>query len=71
MAKDDDEVFAKPKAEPRYAIGQSLDAMSIDEIASAVAMLKMEIARLEASSASKQASRAAADSVFALAKGNG
>ncbi len=55
---------APPKKKTAHEIGQPLDAMSVSELDERVVLLREEIARLEAARASKQASRAAADSVF-------
>lgn len=65
MAKDEDDIFAaKPPAPRPHSVGEPLDALSVDELAERIALLKAEIARLEAVLDSKSASRAAADAFF-------
>jgi uncharacterized small protein (DUF1192 family) len=65
MARDEDEVFAaKPPAARQHGVGEPLDALSVDELAERIALLKAEITRLEAALDSKSASRAAADAFF-------
>ena len=54
----------RPKKKPVHEIGQDLSLLSVEELADRVAALKVEIARLEASIASKQASRSSADQFF-------
>ena len=61
MAASDDDL---PKKKPTHDIGQDLSLLSIKEIEERIALLKDEIARLEASKASKQVSRSAADQFF-------
>ena len=58
-----DEDRPRPKA-PEHLVGQDLSALSVHELAERVALLKAEIARLEADMAAKQSSRSAAESVF-------
>jgi uncharacterized small protein (DUF1192 family) len=53
-----------PKKKTVHEIGQDLSLLSISELAERVALLKEEIARLEAASASKSATRNAADAFF-------
>ncbi|RYB02303.1 DUF1192 domain-containing protein [Lichenibacterium ramalinae] len=62
MARDAAEDRPAPK--PRHAIGEPLDAVSVDELRERIAALHEEVARLEAEVARKQASRSAADAVF-------
>jgi len=62
MAKDDDD--DRPKKEIVHEIGQDLALLSVDELRERIALLKDEIARLEASIASKQSSRNVADTFF-------
>ena len=57
----DDEL---PKKKPVHEIGQDLSLLSVEELAERIAALKAEIARLEASIASKRASRTSADQFF-------
>ena len=58
-AIDDDD---RPKKKIAHEIGQELTLLSVGELTERVALLKEEIARLEANMASKQASKSAADS---------
>jgi uncharacterized small protein (DUF1192 family) len=60
-AVDDDD---RPKKKIVHEIGQDLTLLSVGELADRVALLKEEIARLEANMASKQASKSAADLFF-------
>jgi uncharacterized small protein (DUF1192 family) len=62
MAKDDDD--DRPKKKIVHEIGQELTLLSVNELRERIALLKDEIARLEASIASKQASRNVADTFF-------
>jgi uncharacterized small protein (DUF1192 family) len=62
MAKDDDE--DRPKKKIVHEIGQDLALLSVNELQERIALLKEEIARLEASIASKQSSRSVADTFF-------
>ena len=60
-AIDDDD---RPKKKITHEIGQELTLLSVDELAERVALLKDEIARLEANMASKRATKSAADQFF-------
>jgi uncharacterized small protein (DUF1192 family) len=62
MAKDDDD--DRPKKKIVHEIGQDLALLSVNELRERIALMKDEIARLEASIASKQASRSVADTFF-------
>jgi len=53
-----------PKKKTVHEIGQDLSLLSIGELTERVALLKEEIARLEAAKASKSATRTAADQFF-------
>ncbi|MBL8587388.1 MAG: DUF1192 domain-containing protein [Methylobacteriaceae bacterium] len=65
MAREDDDIFgAPPRKKTTHEIGQTLDALSVDELAERIELLQAEIARLEAAKAAKQASKAAADLFF-------
>jgi uncharacterized small protein (DUF1192 family) len=60
-AIDDDD---RPKKKISHEIGQELTLLSVGELTERVALLKEEIARLEANMAGKQASKSAADQFF-------
>ncbi len=53
-----------PKKKPVHEIGQDLALLSVGELRERIALLKEEIARLEAAMASKQSTRSAADQFF-------
>jgi uncharacterized small protein (DUF1192 family) len=59
MEEDD-----RPKKKKPHEIGQDLTLLSVEELAERIAVLKDEIARLEANMAQKRASRSAADQFF-------
>jgi uncharacterized small protein (DUF1192 family) len=54
----------RPKKKLLHEMGQDLSLLSIEELAERVALLKEEIARLEAAAAAKRASRNVADQFF-------
>ena len=58
---DDDD---RPKKKITHEIGQELALLSVKELEERIALLKEEIARLEASVAGKQSSRNVADQFF-------
>ena len=60
-AIDDDD---RPKKKIAHEIGQDLTLMSVGELNERIAILKDEIARLEADIKTKQASKSAADLFF-------
>jgi uncharacterized small protein (DUF1192 family) len=60
-ATDDDN---QPKKKIAHEIGQDLTLLSVAELNERIALLKDEIARLEADIKGKQASKAAADLFF-------
>ncbi len=60
-AIDDDD---RPKKKLAHEIGQDLTLMSAGELTERIALLKEEIARLEAEVKRKQASKSAADMFF-------
>ena len=60
-APDDDD---RPKKKIAHEIGQDLTLMSVGELNERVAILKDEIARIEANINTKQASKSAADLFF-------
>jgi uncharacterized small protein (DUF1192 family) len=66
-AFDDDPVFApKPKAPVAHEIGQNIDDLSAPELAQRIALLRSEIDRLERAIEARQATRAAAASIFKI-----
>ena len=54
----------RPKKKISHEIGQDLTLLSVHELTARIALLKDEIARLEADIAKKQATRSAADQFF-------
>jgi uncharacterized small protein (DUF1192 family) len=54
----------RPKKKLAHEIGQDLTLLSVKELDERVALLKDEIARLEADKVKKQAQRSAADQFF-------
>ena len=60
-ATDEDD---RPKKKIVHEIGQELALLLVGELNDRIAILKEEIARLEANIASKQASKSAADLFF-------
>ena len=66
-AFDDESGFgAKPKAPLAHEIGQNLDALSAPELAERIVLLRSEIDRLEKAIEARQATRAAAASIFKI-----
>ncbi|MBN9021318.1 MAG: DUF1192 domain-containing protein [Rhizobiales bacterium] len=57
---DDD----RPRRGPAHVLGEDLAALSLDELAARIAVLRAEIARIEEAIGAKQASAAAADAFF-------
>ena len=53
-----------PKKKISHEMGQDLALLSVDELAERIALLKDEIARLEAEMSRKQATKSAADMFF-------
>lgn len=62
MAAIDEE--DRPKKKIVHEIGQELALLSVGELTERIAILKEEIARLEANIARKQASKSTADQFF-------
>jgi uncharacterized small protein (DUF1192 family) len=60
-AVDDDD---RPKKKIVHEIGQDLTLLSVKELHERIALMRDEIARLEADITRKQASRSAADQFF-------
>jgi uncharacterized small protein (DUF1192 family) len=54
----------RPKKKIVHEIGQELALLSVSELAERIAVLKEEIARLEANIASKQSVKSSADRFF-------
>ena len=54
----------RPKKKIAHEIGQDLTLLSVGELTERIALLKEEIARLEANMAAKQVSKSAADQFF-------
>jgi uncharacterized small protein (DUF1192 family) len=66
-ALDDESQFgAKPKRVLAHEIGQNIDDLSVPELAERIDLLRSEIERLEKAIEARQATRAAADSVFKI-----
>ena len=66
-AFDDDPVFApKPKAPVAHEIGQNIDDLSAPELSERIVLLRSEIDRLEKAIEARQATRAAAASIFKI-----
>jgi len=61
MAADEED---RPRKKITHDIGQDLALLSVGELNERVALLKEEIARLEADKVNKQATRSAADRFF-------
>jgi uncharacterized small protein (DUF1192 family) len=61
MAIFDDE--PRKKSRP-HEIGQDLSLLSVDELSERIALLREEIARLEAERTAKSATKSAAESLF-------
>ena len=53
-----------PKKKITHDMGQDLSLLSVAELSERIALLKEEIARLEAAMAGKNASKSAADTFF-------
>jgi uncharacterized small protein (DUF1192 family) len=60
-AIDDDD---RPKKKVSHEIGQELSLLSVAELNDRIALMRTEIARLEADIAKKQATRSVADQFF-------
>ncbi len=54
----------RPKKKVAHEIGQDLTLLSVKELEERIALMRSEIARLEADVARKQSTRAAADQFF-------
>ena len=66
-ALDDESGFgAKPKRAIAHEIGQNIDDLSAPELAERIGLLRSEIERLEKAIQARDATRAAAASVFKI-----
>lgn len=54
----------RPEKKIAHEIGQDLTLLSVEELGARIELMRGEIARLEADSAKKRASRSAADQFF-------
>jgi uncharacterized small protein (DUF1192 family) len=54
----------RPKKKVAHEIGQDLALLSVEELEARIALMQTEIARLEADTARKRSTRAAADQFF-------
>ena len=54
----------RPKKKIAHEIGQELALLSVEELAARIALMRDEIARLEADMTKKRTSRSAADQFF-------
>ena len=63
---DDEDPFGtvRRKALTAHDIGESLDAMSVNELDERIALLRREIVRLEEARVHREATRKAADAFF-------
>ncbi|MBE7245826.1 MAG: DUF1192 domain-containing protein [Actinomycetospora chiangmaiensis] len=59
--RDDDD---RPRKAVSHEIGQPLDTLSLADLDERIALLRAEIARIEAARAAKQAAQGAADAFF-------
>ena len=57
----DEDAIGKPKG---HEVGMVLDAMSVEELQERIAMLEVEIARLQAAIAARNKTRNDADALF-------
>jgi uncharacterized small protein (DUF1192 family) len=66
-ALDDESIFgAKPKPKLIHELGQNIDDLSAPELKERIVLLRSEIDRLEKAIEARQATRAAAASVFKI-----
>ena len=61
MASEDDD---KPQKKVSHEIGQDLSLLSVDELGERIALLKVEIERLDQAMTKRRASKDAANSFF-------
>ena len=62
MARDDED--GRPPKKAAHEMGQDLSALSVEELAERIALLRGEIVRIEAAMTMKRATRDAADRFF-------
>ena len=62
MARDDED--GRPPKKAAHEMGQDLSALSVEELAERIALLRGEIVRIEAAMTMKRATRDAADLFF-------
>ncbi len=62
MARDDED--GRPPKKAAHEVGQDLSALSVEELAERIALLRGEIVRIEAVMTMKRATRDAADRFF-------
>ena len=62
MARDDED--GRPPKKAAHEVGQDLSALSVEELTERIALLRGEIARIEAAMTMKRATRDAADRFF-------
>jgi uncharacterized small protein (DUF1192 family) len=53
-----------PKPKHQHVLGENLEAISLDELAARIELLRAEITRLEVEKTRKQSSKATADAFF-------
>lgn len=53
-----------PRKPPTHEVGQPLDTLSLSDLDERIALLRAEIARLEAARAAKEAAQSSADAFF-------
>ncbi len=64
MSPAPDEETRRPAAPMKHAVGEPLEALSVEELRLRIGLLRDEIARLDAAILAKEASRQAADAFF-------
>ena len=66
IAEEEGLALARRAAARTHEIGQTIDDLSLEEIALRIDVLRAEIERLEQARTSKEASRAGAEALFRL-----
>jgi len=64
MASFEEEIKPPPAKAPTHVLGENVDALSAPELEARIEMCRVEIARLEAAKAAREATRQAADAFF-------